>query len=113
MADPTKVSVVSTRKSSNKIKGNKGKFKSKSKRSIRSTTNSGNTVSFTNSSNKVKGQKGKYKSKNTKLTRKKDGSCTMSTNKVRGEKGKYKTKSISKSECNRKSIKLTRKHNKK
>jgi|TARA_B110000977_G_scaffold120856_1_gene155527 hypothetical protein len=107
------ISVKSTRKSSNKVKNNKGTFNSENKRSSRQTSNNGNTVSFLKTSNKVKGQKGKYKSKGTKLTRHKDGSCTMSTNKVRGEKGKYKTKSISKSACDKKSRNLTRKHSKK
>ena len=112
MTDPIKISVVSTQKSSNKEKGGKGKYKSLTKQSVRSTRNQGNTIDFMDSSNKVKGQKGKYKSKGTKLTRHKNGSCTMSTNKVRGEKGKYKTKKISKARCSKMANRLTRKHSK-
>lgn len=110
---PDNISVTSTRKSSNKVKGQKGKFKSKSELSSRETTNDGKTINFFNSSNKVKGQKGKYKSKGTKLTRHKDGSCTLYTNKVRGEKGKYKTKTISKSACSKMANSLTQKYSKK
>jgi uncharacterized membrane protein len=112
MPDPIKISVVSTQKSSNKVKGNKGKYKSVTKQSIRSTRNKGNTIDFVNSQNKQKGEKGRYKSKGTRLTRHKDGSCTMSTNKVRGEKGKYKTRKISKARCSKMANSLTRKHSK-
>ena len=113
MPDPIKISVVSTQKSSNKQKGNKGKYKSKFNQSVRSTRNKGQTIDFMDSQNKQKGEKGKYKSKSTRLVRHRNGTCTMSTNKVRGEKGKYKTRTISKARCSKLANKLTRKHSKK
>ena len=113
MPDPIKISVVSTQESSNKEKGEKGKYKSVTKESVRSTRNKGNTIDFSNTKIKEKGEKGRYKSKGTRLTRHKDGSCTMEITKEKGEKGKYKTRRISKARCSKIANRLTRKHSKK
>jgi hypothetical protein len=110
MPDPVKISLVSTLKSSIKEKGKKGKYKSVIKENVRSTQNKGNTIDFSNTKIKEKGEKGKYKSKGTRLTRHKDGSCTMETTKEKGEKGKYKTRKISKARCSKMANKKTRKH---
>lgn len=113
MPDPIKISLVSTSKSSTKEKGEKGKYKSVIKESVRSTENKGKTIDFSNTKITEKGEKGRYKSKGTRLTRHKDGSCTMEITKQKGEKGKFKTRRISKAKCSKMANKKTRKHFKK
>jgi len=101
-----KVSVETNRKSRNKVKGDRGKFRSTLTSNSVIESGDGKTVSTLKQKNKVRGNKGKYKSKGTKLTRRKDGSCTLSVNRVRGEKGRSNSRIISKSACDRRMKKM-------
>lgn len=94
-----KISVDSTRRSTNKVKGEKGKFTSI--HTIDITTDDTKMIS----QNRVKGNKGKYKS--ASLKKNEDGS--MSGNFVKGEKGKYLTGNRAERKFSRVSTRMNRK----
>ena len=78
------VVVDSKRTSTNKTRGEKGKYSSKSVRNISITNEDGSSSKMVNS-NRVKGEKGKFKSASVRF----DENGNVSGNFVRGEKGKY------------------------
>ncbi len=94
-----KISVDSTRRSTNRVKGDKGKFSSIF--TIETTTDNTKMIS----QNRVKGNKGKYKS--ASLRKSEDG--FVSGNFVKGDKGKYLTGDRAERKFSRVSTRMNRK----
>ena len=94
-----KISVESTRRITNKVKGRKAKFSSVN--TVETTTDDTKMIS----QNRVKGNKGKYKS--ASLRKSEDG--LVSGNFVKGEKGNYLTGDRAEKKFSRVSTRMNRK----
>lgn len=107
---PQRISVDSVSRTSNKQKGNKGKYKSESYTTSLHENLDGSKVAYMQTRNKTRGVKGRYKSKSIAVSKEGDGSYSLSKNKVRGMKGRYSERNISERTFNRKSEKLKEKY---
>ncbi len=109
---PTNITVNSTLSVLIKEKGERGKYKSKYKRSATFVNSDNSGASSLNETLNERGEKGRYKSKFKNVEIKKDGTSVFSKLKERGNKGRFTKRNISTRAAQRKINRIKNNENK-